>query len=114
MNWLKLFPDEMKQSWKATPWKQTTKKDQKTDERGLCDKKERRDWKPEEKKKDAVLSSLEKKRNQDNKRQQKLKMQKMEHFATAERCYGLLYKKKSDALRAHTRRTESKSAWRRE
>ena len=27
------------------------KKDQKTDERGLCDKKERRDWKPEEKKK---------------------------------------------------------------
>ena len=38
------------------------KKDQKTDERGLCDKKERRDWKPEEKKRMLFFQVLRKKK----------------------------------------------------
>ena len=45
------------------------------------------------KKKMLFFQVLRKKEIRTTKRQQKLKMQKMEHFATAERCYGLLYKK---------------------
>ena len=66
------------------------------------------------KKKDAVLSSLEKKRNQDNKKTTEIEDAENGTLCHSREMLWAAVQKKSDALRAHTRRTESKSAWRRE